>query len=107
MNKPELTFVLGCIPLRSLLALQARRDPQSMTLPAMAVAAGMAYMYVTKGRMNPPETGGRPMWWQNLRPIHALLWAAFAVAALQGKPWAWKFLAADVILGMVAFFFVK
>ena len=46
--------------------------------------------------------GGR-VWWNDLRPVHAALWAAFAWSAWHGaQETAWRALAADVALGLAA-----
>lgn len=109
MNKSEILFTLCCIPSRIAIALIAR-DPQytEKVVPlAIAIAIGFMYYYLTGTRTTGAETFGRPIWWNDLRPIHAALWATFAIKAYMGCPDAWKFLAFDVILGLAAFFFYK
>jgi hypothetical protein len=50
------------------------------------------------------ETGGNPIWWNDLRPVHAALYAAVAFFAWNGRgDIAWKILAVDVTIGFVAF----
>ena len=50
------------------------------------------------------EVFGNKIWWNSLRPIHGLLYALFAYFAIIKNKNAWKFLAVDVIIGLVAFF---
>lgn len=109
MNKSEILFALCCIPSRIVIALLAR-DPRytEKVIPfALAAAVGFMYYYLTGTRTTGAETFGRPIWWNDLRPIHAALWAIFAIKAYMGCPDAWKFLALDVILGLAAFLLYK
>lgn len=107
LTKSEILFLALCIPSRIALALGAREYPKELIPFALAFAIGSMYFYLTGTRTTGAETFGKPIWWNDMRPIHAFMWAAFVVAALQGKKWAWKLLAADVIIGLTAFFFVK
>jgi len=107
MNKSEILFLSLCIPSRIALALGAKEYPNELIPFALAFALGSLYFYLSGTRTTGAETFGRPIWWNDMRPIHAALWMAFALMAFQGKKWAWKFLAADVILGLIAFFFLK
>ena len=47
--------------------------------------------------------GDGKIWWQSLRPVHMILWAAFSYGALTDHRDAWKILAADTTLGLSAF----
>ena len=107
MNKSELLFLSLCIPSRIALALGAKEYPKELIPFAITFASGFMYYYLTGTRAVGAETFGRPIWWNDLRPAHAALWMAFALMAFLGKKWAWKFLAVDVILGLIAFFFLK
>ena len=107
MDKSELAFLALCIPSRIAIALAARQYPKEIVPMAIAFAIGSVYFYMSGTRQTGLETMGRPIWWNDMRPLHALLWTAFVVAALQGKQWAWKFLALDVTLGLASFFFLK
>ena len=42
------------------------------------------------------------VWWNALRPVHAALYAAFAVLALSNCRFAYLVLLADVVLGIVS-----
>ena len=46
---------------------------------------------------------GDKIWWNDLRPIHALLFFLFAYEAINYKTESYKYLLFDVILGLFAF----
>lgn len=101
-------FLGGCIPLRIILAyiayVSSAKILQYMGYIAILPAIGFIYIFLTGARKTGAETGGAPIWWNDIRPIHAGLYLAFAYLAVSGdKLNAWKFLAADVALGLSAF----
>jgi hypothetical protein len=107
MEKRILLFLFGCIGTRSLIAFLAKIiNPQY--LPIMGVIAllpaiGFSYLFITGGRNTGPEVFGEKIWWNVLRPVHALLYFAFAFAAISKKNWSWLILLLDVIIGLMAF----
>jgi hypothetical protein len=107
MEKRILLFLIGCIGLRSLFVLLAKTlDPKY--LPIMGVIAllpaiGFSYLFITGGRKTGREVFGEKIWWNVLRPVHALLYFAFAFAAISKKNWSWLILLLDVIIGLMAF----
>ncbi len=72
-------------------------------LLAMLPAIGFMYFYLSGTRTTGPEVFGKPIWWNNLRPIHAVLYLSFAFSALSNNKSSWMFLAADVGIGLIAF----
>lgn len=107
-------FLFGCIPARVALVLVVAAFAKSPeVLKGLAVitgviAIGFATIYAFGLRTTGIETGGKPIWWNDLRPVHAALYAVAAVAAWNGRgDIAWKVLAADVVLGLWAYFFLK
>lgn len=101
-----LLFLIGCIGVRSILVYIAYAVPPTI-LPylgyiALLPALGFAIIYAFGLRKTGLEVGGERIWWNDLRPVHALLYGAFAVAAITGQRWAWAILLADVILGLGA-----
>jgi len=107
LTKSEILFLALCIPSRIALSLGAREYPKELIPFALVFGLGSLYYYLSGTRTTGAETFGKPIWWNDMRPIHAFMWIAFAVMAFQGKKWAWKILAADVLLGLAAFFFLK
>jgi hypothetical protein len=107
LQKRLLLFLFGCIGFRSLLVYLAKiADPimlQYMGYLALLPAIGFIYIYATDSRKTGPEVFGDKIWWNSLRPIHGLLYGAFAVSAIYGYGNAWYFLLADVIIGFTSF----
>ena len=108
LQKRMALFLIGCIGVRSLIAYGAKVAPVWL-LPwlgyvALLPAAGFLWIWATGARQTGPEVFGGRIWWNALRPLHAAMYIAFAVAAIGWRsPHAWKFLAADVVLGLGAF----
>jgi hypothetical protein len=49
------------------------------------------------------EVFGDKIWWNNLRPVHGLIYFLFAYNAIKGNPFSWLYLLVDVIIGLVSF----
>ncbi len=101
-----LLFLIGCIGTRSLFVYVAYTASLTI-LPylgalAMLPAIGFTAIYTFDLRKTGAEVGGEQIWWNDLRPIHAAFYGAFAAAAMSCKSWAWMFLLADVVLGLGA-----
>jgi hypothetical protein len=98
-----LLFLIGCIGTRAAVAYAAAvvntKYLQYLGLLALGPVIGWIYIIATGSRQSGPEAGGR-IWWDGMRPIHAAIWAGFALTALNGWPNAYLFLVADVILGL-------
>ena len=103
----RIAFLVGCMGSRFGLAyLAAVAPPRAlpwMGAAALVVAAGFAAIHVMGWRRTGAEVGGGRIWWDALRPVHAALWALFAVMALASAPQAWSVLLADTLLGLTAF----
>lgn len=99
-------FLFGCIGSRAALAYAAKIASkeylQILGYIALIPAIGFTYIYLTGSRPTGVETDGKPIWWNHLRPVHAVMYFAFAYAAIQQMSCAWLFLAADVIIGLDA-----
>ena len=108
LQKRIALFLVGCIGMRALIAYGAKISP-AWLLPwlgyaALVPAAGFVWIWATDARKSGPEVFGGRIWWNALRPLHAVMYLAFAVAAIGWhSPHAWMFLAADVVLGLAAF----
>lgn len=107
IQKRFLMFLIGCIGARSLFVYIARTTPSSY-LPylgwtAMLPVIGFTYIYLTNSRQTGPEVQGGKIWWNSLRPIHAILYALFAYNAINKNTTAWMYLLIDVVLGLISF----
>ena len=105
-------FLLGCIGSRlalvylagSSLVLGAPHGLRVMAVLAALVSLGFLTIYLFGLRKTGLETGGRPIWWDGLRPFHAATYAAFAVLAWNGHVHpAQAVLLLDVAVGLAAF----
>lgn len=75
-----------------------------MGVLAGLIAIGFATIFVNGWRKTGLETGGAPIWWNDLRPIHAMLYGVFAYLAYTGQQdIAWKILLVDVGIGFLSF----
>jgi hypothetical protein len=103
---PVLFF--ACIAARLVLVLLAMTVSQLglriMAVGATGIAIGFMVIFLGGYRKTGLETGGKPIWWNHLRPVHALLYGLFAYLAWTGqRAWAWKVLLLDVTVGTLAF----
>jgi len=106
-HKRILLFLVGCIGTRSLLVYIAKNSSvqtlKYMGYLALLPAVGFTYIYLTGARKTGPEVFGERIWWNDLRPIHATIYALFSYNAITGNRNAWMFLLADVLLGLTSF----
>ena len=107
IQKRFLLFLIGCIGTRLLFVYIAKNIGLKMLkymgylflLPAF----GFIFIYLTGARKTGPEVFGDKIWWNDLRPIHGILYLLFAYNAIHGNKNAWIYLLIDVILGLTGF----
>jgi hypothetical protein len=108
MQKRFLLFLFGCIGTRSLLVYIAKQTNKTylmfMGYLALLPAVGFFYLYFSGTRKTGAEVFGDKIWWNNLRPIHGLLYLLFAYNAIIGNKNAWIYLLVDVLFGLTSFF---
>ena len=107
IQKRFLLFLIGCIGTRSLFVYLAKHASKQnlkyMGYLALLPAIGFLYIYLTGSRKTGAEVFGDKIWWNNLRPIHSLLYFVFAYSAINGHPSAWVVLLIDVTIGLISF----
>ena len=108
MNQRILLFLFGCIPTRLLFVYMAKvASPLVLNVLGILgfiIAIGFTVIYFGGFRKVGAETGGEKIWWNDLRPIHALFYYAFAFMVFFGnKKKAWIALGLDVTLGLISF----
>ena len=110
MNPIQIRFILflfGCIGMRLLFVIIAKNVSikilHYLGYLALLPAIGFIYIFTTGSRKTGAEVLGDKIWWNNLRPLHALLYGLFAYNAIQGNPNSWLYLFLDVIIGLVSF----
>jgi hypothetical protein len=107
MRNRILLFLIGCIGLRTALVFIAKNTSVEY-LPYLGYLAlipvlGWMNIYFIQGRDTGPEVFGGKIWWNQLRPVHAMLYGLFALYAIQKKSYAYIPLAVDVVFGLVSF----
>ena len=107
MQKRFLLFLIGCIGVRSILVLLAKNTSvyvlKILGYLALLPAIGFIYIYLTGSRQTGAEVFGEKIWWNSLRPIHAMLYLLFAYNAINGVKTAYQYLFIDVIIGLISF----
>ena len=107
LQKRFLMFLIGCIGVRSLFVIIAKyvntQYLKYLGYLALLPAIGFIYIYLTGSRKTGPETFGEKIWWNNLRPIHSMLYFLFAYNAINGNKQAWIYLLVDVLFGLISF----
>ena len=107
IQKRFLAFLLLCIPVRIGFVFIAKKVDIKY-LPylgylAIFPAIGFAYIYIFGKRKTGGETFGQKIWWNNLRPLHSILYFIFAYLALKKSNNAYIPLLLDVIIGLISF----
>ena len=107
IQKRFLLFLFGCIGLRSLFVVIAKNIDIKL-LPYLGYLAllptlGFIYIFATDARKTGGEVFGDKIWWNNLRPVHALIYGLFAYNAIKGNRDAWIYLLIDVMFGLFSF----
>jgi hypothetical protein len=108
LQKRFALFLIGCIGTR-LLFVYIAKHVSLKYLPylgylALLPAIGFMYIYIFGARNTGAEVFGEKIWWNNLRPLHAVFYTMFAIAAIMGNRNAWIWLLLDLLLGLVSFF---
>ena len=102
-----LMFLIGCIGIRSLFVIIAKYIDtmylKYLGYAALLPAIGFIYIYITGSRKTGAEVFGEKIWWNNLRPIHSILYFLFAYNAIIGNKQSWIYLLVDVLFGLISF----
>lgn len=100
----SLLFLIGCIGVRSFLVYLAKTLSQKylnyMAYICLIIGITFIYLYASNSRQTAPEAGGK-VWWNNVRPIHGILYLLFAMSVFNHNKKAWIYLLIDVILGLL------
>ena len=109
IQKRFLLFIFGCIGLRILFVVIAKNIDIKL-LPylgylALLMSTGFIYIFLTGSRKTGAEVFGGKIWWNDLRPLPALMYSLFAYNAINKNPNSWMFLLIDVIIGLISFLF--
>lgn len=107
LQKRFLMFLVGCIGTRLLFVFIAKNINilylKYLGYLALLPAIGFMFIYLTGARKTGMETFGEKIWWNDLRPIHSILYFLFAYNAIIGNKNSWIYLLIDVIIGLTSF----
>lgn len=116
IQKRFLLFLIGCIGTRTLLVYLAKNANSTylryMGYIAILPTIGFFYLFLSGSRKTGEEVFGDKIWWNNLRPLHGLLYFLFAYSAINlnnlnnsdnSTNYAWIYLLIDVIIGLISF----
>ena len=107
LQKRFMMFLIGCIGIRCLFVIIAKnintKYLKYLGYAALLPAIGFIYIYLTGSRKTGAEVFGEKIWWNDLRPIHGLLYALFGYNAILGNPNAYLYLLVDVLIGLTSF----
>jgi hypothetical protein len=105
--KRNLLFLIGCIGTRLSIVYIAKTQPKylmTMGYIALLPALGFILIYLFDLRKTGSEVFGEKIWWNDLRPLHGIIWFIFAYLAIKkNSKDAWKVLLLDTLIGVVAF----
>lgn len=107
---PKTLFLVGCIPARLFIVFLTFIFRNNYSLMnwfayfALIPVFGFLFFYFTGTRTVGIETGGKKIWWNNWRPIHAFLFFMFSFTIIFYKKYsfAWMWLFLDWLIGMLA-----
>jgi hypothetical protein len=107
LKKRFLVFLFGCIVVRFLFVVIAAKVNKKY-LPYLGMlsilpAIGFIYIYLGGYRRKGGATFGQKIWWNNLRPVHAILYLTFAYLAINKSSQSYKPLLIDVLVGLLSF----
>jgi len=108
----DIVFLAGCMGTRFGLAYIAYAFPEFLPLLAtlaLIPAIGFMLIFINGWRKTGAEVFGGKLWWNALRPVHAALYALFAllVFTVVYAKHAWKVLFIDALIGLVAFIIAR
>jgi hypothetical protein len=107
IQKRFLLFIFGCILTRLFLTFVIK-NLKIKYLPiagyiSLIPAIGFLLIYFFNLRKTGREVFGNKIWWNDIRPVHGLLYLLFAYLAINKNKNAWIILLIDVIFGFSMF----
>jgi hypothetical protein len=107
IQKRFLMFLIGCMGARTLLVILAKNIKKDylpiMGYLALLLGCGFLFLYFTGYRDTGREVLGDKIWWNDLRPIHAILIISFSYLAINKSDKAWIVLLIDLLFGLTSF----
>jgi|LauGreDrversion4_2_1035121.scaffolds.fasta_scaffold922911_1 hypothetical protein len=100
-------FLIGCVGARLGLAYAALIVPTKiLSFIFGIIGTGFAVIWIMDWRKTGMETGGLPIWWNHLRPLHALAYLTSAVLLwFKYRRDTSLIIFFDLIVGLISFLF--
>lgn len=104
-NKKIVLFVFGCLLVRLSFVLIAKNINKKMLplLGKIAIILAIGFLALYFGDLRQKGALNQKVWWNNLRPLHSILYFTFAYLALNKNDKAYITLLLDVLIGLLAF----
>jgi uncharacterized membrane-anchored protein len=107
IQKRFLLFIFVCILTRLILTFVVKKlKPIYLPIAGyIGLILGISFLtiYYYNLRKTGIEVFGDKIWWNDIRPIHGILYLIFAYLAINKNKNAWIILLLDVIFGLVMF----
>jgi hypothetical protein len=108
LQKRIMLFLVGCMGARLFLVYLAYKLPifwlKIMGIFGILISIGFFSIFWFGLRKNNGIMGDNKIWWNSLRPFHALTYLIFGILALMSiQKYAWIVLLIDVLVGLLAF----
>jgi hypothetical protein len=108
-TKRFLVFILGCIGSRLSLSMIAKYIMIDY-LPLLAIftipiSISFMYLYIFGNDMADKQLewlGDKKIWWDQLRPLHSILFMIFSILAINKLSYSWLILLLDMIIGLIS-----
>jgi hypothetical protein len=106
-----LTFGFGCVLVRSLIAflanhLGSKHDKRLLQFLGIGYVLFSIYFFFQYVSYDPQVTHvgvfWGPVWWNDLRLVHSMIYGVFAALAISKASYAWILLGMDVLLGVLS-----
>ena len=107
IQKRFLLFIFGCILVRISFVLIAKNiDKDKLPiLGTLAILPAVGFLFIFIGGYRKQATFGQKVWWNDLRPVHALLYFTFVYLAFHKNEYSYIPLFLDVLIGFISFVF--
>jgi len=100
-------FSFLCIPTRFMFMYLSDKYAESYShyfiLVALLFSIAQFYLYITDSRKTGIEVFGADIWWNQLRPVHGMLYLLFCVYTYKKQNHAYIPLLIDIITAIIAF----
>lgn len=101
----KVLFLLGCMGTRSFLTYLSSNMNLLPYIGIFYLLCSIAILYIFIFGSKTADAqlewlGEKKIWWNNLRPIHGLIWLLFSILAFFKYEFSWVVLGIDTILGL-------